>query len=94
MYSEDSVETLPVLSGRIKLSDKKKEMSRSAYTFFMMIGDMGGFYGAVVGAVSYAMSWYSARMFQTSVFAEMPYKKRKNRSKRRANALRKKLESG
>ena len=70
----------------MELSDKKKELERSAYTLFIFIGDMGGFSGAIIGLVNYFMAWYSARMYQSSVFAEVSVKQRKKKVKKN-NAL-------
>ena len=75
------------------LSDKKRVLERSAYTFFTFLGDLGGFYGAIVGIVNKLMSWYSARMYQSSVFAEVSIKSRKKKAKSK-NTLQNKLRSG
>jgi len=34
----------------------------------ILVGDIGGFTGAVIGLPSYFLSWYSNRMFAASVY--------------------------
>ena len=61
-YSE-TVDYLPSASIRFQLSDIKRTSERSAYTFFILIGDIGGFNGAVFIFPAFFLSWYNQKMF-------------------------------
>ena len=41
-----------------------------------MLGDLGGFNSAIILLPSYIMSFYSSRMYEQSVFNEVPKKKK------------------
>ena len=43
---------------RFSLSDTKRTYERNAYTFMMLLGDVGGIYSAIVGVPSYLISSY------------------------------------
>ena len=60
------------------LSDRKWTHERSAYTFMALIGDVGGFNGAMVLLPTYLMSYFSFIMYKWAVTEEMPVKKGKN----------------
>ena len=49
----------------IYLSSRKNEIERQVYSVFTLLGDFGGFNGAIVMFPSYHMSFYSARMFNS-----------------------------
>ena len=49
------------------LSENKYVYERSVYTFFSMIGDVGGFNGAIVILPTFLMTIYSERMYQGSI---------------------------
>ena len=59
--------------------DKRTHLSeRKAYTFFTLIGDLGGFYGAIVILPSLFMNWYSSKMFQVDIVGSIPHKRSKS----------------
>ena len=60
------------------LSDRKWIHERSAYTFMTLIGDVGGFNGAMVLLPTYLMSYFSFIMYKWAVTEEMPVKKGEN----------------
>ncbi len=43
---------------------------RTQYTFFTLIGDVGGFNGAIIIFPAYIMSFYSSKMYQQDVTAQ------------------------
>ena len=67
----------------IRLSDRTNSYERSAYNFLTLIGDIGGFNGAIIILPTYLMSFYSSRMYQASVYSEMPVRSRKKRRETR-----------
>ena len=52
---------------RLELSTNKYVYERSVYTFFTLIGDVGGFNGAIVILPTFLMAMYSERMYQGSI---------------------------
>ena len=72
---------LPSLDVRIELSDIRNSQSRSPYTVFILLGDFGGFQGAIILIPSFLMSLYSSRMFERSLASDVPLNLTKNRSK-------------
>ena len=60
---------------QFQLSKNKKSIEIHSYTFMLLLGDIGGFNGAIIIFPTYVMSWYSSRMFLASVYQEMPVKK-------------------
>ena len=50
-----------------ELADTKIIYERQVYTFFTMLGDLGGFNGAIVIFPAFVMSWYSEKMYQKSI---------------------------
>ena len=54
-------------------------LERSAYTFFMLVGDLGGFAGAMMLMPTWFMSWYSARVFQADVMGQISHKRPKRK---------------
>ena len=65
----------------ISLSNKLTKYERSSYTLFRYLEDAGGLYGFVLLATSYFAKNYNEHMFQTSVFKNMPVKKKSKKSK-------------
>ena len=63
----------------VTLSNKKYLYERSVYTFFSLIGDIGGFNGAIVILPTFIMSIYSDRMYKNAISGEVPVRKRKKR---------------
>ena len=43
------------------------EYSRTAYTFFILLGDVGGFNGAIIIFPAFVFSFYSASMYEKSL---------------------------
>lgn len=80
---------VPKLMLALELAATQRFAERQAYTFFTLLGDVGGFNGAIIMLPAYMMSWYSAKMFQDSLLQEIPVKtKRRPREK---NILQQKL---
>ena len=50
-----------------------------------MLGDIGGFNGAIIIFPSYLMSWYAERMFNASIYEEMPVKKQRSKKRGKDN---------
>ena len=67
--------TLPQIDVRLELSETMHYLQRVQYTFFSLLGDVGGFNGAIIIFPSYLMSWYAARKFNASIYEDMPIKK-------------------
>ncbi len=42
------------------------------YTIFTLLGDIGGFNGAIMIFPAYLMSFYSSRMYQNEISEELP----------------------
>ena len=64
----------------LELSDIKRTYERQAYTFMTLIGDIGGFNSAILIFPVFLMAWYSERMYQSSVYQELPVKKKNQKS--------------
>ena len=73
--------SMPRMEVILELSDIKRTYERQAYTFMTLIGDIGGFNSAIYILPAYLMAWYSERMYQSSVYQELPVKKKNRRSK-------------
>ena len=56
---------------------------RATYTFFTVLGDVGGFNGAIVIFPAYIMSYYSQQMYNKSVAAETPIRRPARRNKQK-----------
>ena len=65
----DSNQSLPFSEVQYVLSNKKRRIERQAYTFMILVGDIGGFTGAIIGLPSLILSWYSNRKFSASFFS-------------------------
>ena len=61
---------------------------RKSYTFMTLIGDVGGFNGAIILFPAFIMSIYSSHMFSSSLYSSLPVKRKKITE---SNALQKKL---
>ena len=70
----DSQEILPISEIKFILSDNKRLIERHAYTFMILVGDIGGFTGAIISLPAILLSWYSNRVFTASVFSKLPIK--------------------
>ena len=62
-----STEPLARATLKIQLSDTRVKYSRSKYTLFILLGDFGGFNGAVLMFPAMLLSLYSQRMFTAAV---------------------------
>ena len=69
---------------RMRLSEKKMTAERSPYTFFILLGDVGGFNGAILIFPAYFMSFYSSSMYQQTVAGRTAIQK-PSKSRRRNN---------
>ena len=56
---------------------------RATYTVFTVLGDVGGFNGAIVIFPAYVMSYYSQQMYNKSVAAETPVRRPTRRNKKK-----------
>ena len=77
--SENQI-ALPGLEIRITLSDQMMTAERSQYTFFTLLGDLGGFNGAIIIFPAYIMSIYSSKMYQQDVTAQTSVRRRRKKS--------------
>ena len=57
------------------LSDRKWHHERNAYTVMTLIGDVGGFNGAMVLLPTYLMSYFTFMMYKWAITEDMPIKK-------------------
>ena len=69
------------------------------YTFLILIGDIGGFQGAIFMIPAFFLSFYSPKMFEKSLLEDMPIKKkqhkrRRNRQHNGDSSLGERLENG
>ena len=64
------------------MSNQKYEHERRFYTFMTLVGDFGGFQGAIVIFPAIFMSFYALKKFETSLLASAPIKKRRRNDER------------
>ena len=76
--SEDDIPTLVI---EFMLSEQFSERERTAYTFMTLIGDIGGFNGAIIIFPGLFMNWYSSKMFDAAIASEIPSKKKNKRAR-------------
>ena len=62
-YSYSYISYVPAPRVNIFLDKHVRYLERSAYTFFMLVGDLGGFAGAVMLMPTWFMAWYSSKVF-------------------------------
>ena len=67
-------QTSPKIS--IKLSPIKHEYERSAFTLMMVLGELGGIYGAIVSIPSLFISYFVQNLFMSAVTDLMPAKQK------------------
>ena len=65
--SEESIDSEAKLVVSLSLSANKYVHERSVYTFFTLIGDVGGFNGAIVILPTFLMALYNQRMYQGAI---------------------------
>ena len=59
----------------IVLSNKKNTFERTFYTFFGLLGDIGGFNSAIIIFPAFLMNFYASRMFKAQVSSGIPIRK-------------------
>ena len=62
--TEYQIESEAGFSATFHLADNKYVYERSVYTFFALIGDVGGFNSAIIILPTFLMTIYSERMYQ------------------------------
>ena len=77
----DEVQIRPKMKLDLILSNRMVITERGVYTFFTLLGDLGGFNGAITIFPAYIMSYYASRMYQKSVAADTPIRKPRKRNK-------------
>ena len=65
---------VPRVSIRLVMADEKVTIEREVYTFFTFIGDIGGFNGAILMFPAFFVSRYTAKMYETTIYSELPVK--------------------
>ena len=75
------------------MSEKKNYYERKAYTFMDLLGEFGGYNGSLLMICSFFVSFYSAKMYSSSVANQLPYrnKKFKKANKEKLTALKEKV---
>ena len=63
MSKEKSSDGWPSLTVTVELADVRHERERQVYTIFTMIGDIGGFNGAIIIFPAFFMTHYSSLMY-------------------------------
>ena len=66
-----------------ELSDKRYTYERSAYTFLVLISDVGGFNGAIFLFQRFILRFYSSHLFQSKLAQEMPVRRPRRRAARK-----------
>ena len=56
--------TQPKAIIEVALSDQKFEYERKVYTLMTLIGDIGGFQGAIIILPAFLLSFYAPKMFE------------------------------
>ena len=75
---EDRNENYPTsYSWKIELGKNKREISRQVYTIFTLIGDFGGFNGAIIMFPAFFLSFYNSIMYNQAIEKELPVRKNK-----------------
>ena len=59
--------TMPSARLLIELSDSRSTYKREPYSFFALLGDFGGFNGAIIMLPALIMSFYAPRMYAAAV---------------------------
>ena len=57
------------------MSDTRRISERSAFTVMMLLGELGGLYGAIVGIPSYFISYFVQMSFVSAIAKLTPVKK-------------------
>ena len=85
-----SLDGLPRFFVDFRLADVKVYLERQVYSFFTFIGDAGGFNGAIFMVPTLFIGFYRVRMYEASIYSELPVKKQKKPKVK--NTLQKKFE--
>ena len=67
---------LPKFKIVYRLSNVLHQSERKVYSVFTMIGDIGGFNGAIIILPSFILAQYSGRMFSSSIQEEIQVSKK------------------
>ena len=67
---DENVEKLPQVEITIYLSSKKIIYERTKYSFFTLLSDFGGFYGAIIMIPNLFFSFYAQNMFSKSITSQ------------------------
>ena len=78
-YKDRPFDALPITSVEIYLGGKKNIYERSKYTIFTLLGDLGGFYGAIVLIPSSFMSLYASKILTQSLSSQTPTVSKKSK---------------
>ena len=78
----------------VTLDDTTKVYERTAYTFFTLLGDVGGFNAAIIIFPSYLMSSFSSNKYSQAVYKGVPVQKKKKKQSVNQTLLRNQLASG
>ena len=84
-FKEDVVypgsnKTLPTARLLIELSDTRNIYTREPYTAFALLGDFGGFNGAIIMFPALLMSFYTPRMYAAAVAHDTPVREPRSRN--------------
>ena len=71
---------MPSVRINFELSDIKRTHTRKAFTWFQLLANIGGYNFTVKIIPTLLMSWYSSKMFQSSLYEELPVKKKKSKT--------------
>ena len=63
----------------VALSNLKYQYERNVYTFFSLIGDVGGFNGAIVILPTLVITIYSEKMYKGDITEQIPTRKKKRK---------------
>ena len=58
----------------IILSPIKHTYERATFTLMMLLGELGGLYGAIIGIPSYFISYFTANLFKSALTGLVPLK--------------------
>ena len=85
---------LPRFVLEVSLGDTKKVYERTAYTLFTLLGDFGGFNGAIIIFPAYLMSQFSSNKYSQAVYKGVHIRKTKKKQSVNQTTLRNQLASG
>ena len=73
------------------LSDSETILIRESYSLMMMVGDIGGFNGAIIIIPTFLMLFYSERMFKLAITSNIPVRQAKNHEAEHISATKRKF---